>query len=179
MRGQDGQPYHHGSIAELAVFTIEFPAISRFYNQSAFPLFPCATLCATLAPMKTENVNTVPAWFPVLGAEVHSRLMADKLARVTPSETVPGCFESDSLCQWQSKMDSRNYVTAKLEKNSLGWSLRHASGLNGFRLIASVRNGTLDGTYKDAFDFAKGWQNQDPTKRVVLQDASESPIVSR
>lgn len=75
--------------------------------------------------------------------------------------------DSEWLCQWQ-QIEARNgIVEAEIVKSIYGYSVRHASGLQNFSLIASCRRGQLDGTLDAAIAFAKGWQSADPTRRYV------------
>lgn len=105
----------------------------------------------------------------VIGQEVHAKLMAEREQNV-PHSTKPGMeryFESSPLCAWQSEVFSRGYRGAELVKSIYGWSVRSDSGMDNFCLLASSRQGQLDGSYEDAVRYAKEWAEQDSARRYV------------
>lgn len=106
------------------------------------------------------------------GAEVEKFLHADKIAHVPRSEFYADCFESEALCRWQAEMHGRGFCAVMLSKGDLGWSVRYRSGLDNFAVLASVRDGDLNGTFLDALMYAREWQKKDPTKRFVVAKAS-------
>lgn len=78
---------------------------------------------------------------------------------------------SDRLCRFQESEAGKGLLEAALVKSMYGWSVRYASGLQDFGLIASSRSGQLDGTYEGACEYARKWQEQDPTRRFVSVSA--------
>lgn len=117
--------------------------------------------------------NVRDNWCVLVGAEVEAALYADKVARVARSAFYADFFESESLCTWQSEMHARGYCAVVLTKSVLGWSVRYRSGLDGFGVLAGVRDGTLTGTFLDALAYARQWQNALSSKRFVVAHASE------
>lgn len=109
----------------------------------------------------------------IFGADVWDALQAEKVAKVTASTRVPGCFESESLCRWQGEIHNRGFRGAEIVKSLYGCSVRSDTGLENFCLLASSRFGALDGTPEDAERWAWGWQQADPTRRYVfVRDAA-------
>jgi hypothetical protein len=76
-------------------------------------------------------------------------------------------FPSEPLCAWQSLERSRGYCAAEIVESRYGYSLRHASGLDNWGLIASSRRGDLDGTLADAERAAIRWCALDPSHRYA------------
>lgn len=105
----------------------------------------------------------------VINQPLADQLAAEKIAAVP--QRYAGVFESEPLCAWQRKVAARGIVEAELVRSNYGWSVRYASGLQGFGLIASARAKQVDGTYEGALAFAKGWAAADPTRRFVSVSA--------
>lgn len=76
-------------------------------------------------------------------------------------------FASDALCDWQVAVARRGYREAELVKSIYGWSVRAASGLENFALLASCRASQVDGSFEDAVRWARAWAAQDPARRWV------------
>lgn len=89
-------------------------------------------------------------------------------ASAMPSQTRAGCWESESLCRAQSRLWCDGYLEAEILSTAYGYSLRHASGLENFALIASARSGDVDGTYDGALQAAASWVAVDPSRRTVF-----------
>jgi hypothetical protein len=92
-------------------------------------------------------------------------------ANARPSDFAPGCFDSESLCRVQSELWRARFLEAEIMPTAYGYSLRHASGLENFALIASSRRGDVDGTFESALRAAEAWVAEDPTKRTVCMHA--------
>ena len=98
-----------------------------------------------------------------------ARFLDAERARVgTPSKRYPGCFESDSLCRWQTDMHRQGFRQARLCQTGYGWSVRSGSGLDDFCVLAGHRDGTLpNATLQQALDWEIQWAKKDPTHRYV------------
>lgn len=104
----------------------------------------------------------------LVGAEPYHRIETLKMRELPRTEMGTGCFESEALCRFQARVHGEGYKSARLELSKLGWTVRNASGLNNFELIASVRRGEVDGSFKDALMAATKWQAEDHDKRSVI-----------
>lgn len=101
----------------------------------------------------------------VAGHDVFAIIEAHKAATVKPSEFRPGCFDSESLVEHQREMSRRGYIEAEIVRSNYGHSLRYASGLQNFGLIARARE--IGGSFEQAVEYAKRWQAQDASHRFV------------
>jgi len=104
-----------------------------------------------------------------LGAGVAAQLQADKIATVP--QAWAGVFESEPLCAWQSRVRGQGYREAVIVTTKFGFSLRNASGIDSWSIIAGVRQGTTDGTLADVERIAAAWYAENPAKRVVTREA--------
>ena len=102
----------------------------------------------------------------VAGQAVADEVAAFKAKRLQPSAKVPGCFTSDSVCAAQREVSGRGYLEAEIVESIHGFSLRYASGLQNFGLIASARD-RADRSYDGAVAVARTWQAQDASRRWV------------
>lgn len=112
----------------------------------------------------------------VAGQEVHAALQAEKGATV-PHSKKPGlehCFQSEPLCRWQSECYFRGVRGVEIVKSIYGYSVRYDSGLANFGLLASARQGELDGTFEDAVRYAAEWCSYDPEHRYAW--TREEPV---
>lgn len=50
------------------------------------------------------------------------------------------CFESNKLCAMQRSQSARGRTEADLGRSMYGWTLRYASGLQGWSIIFASRN---------------------------------------
>jgi hypothetical protein len=79
------------------------------------------------------------------------------------------------LCELQKRESRAGYRGAELVATIHGWSVRHASGLQGFGILhRSTSHGTLhDGedseSYADAIAFAERWVAQAPARRYAYK----------
>lgn len=106
----------------------------------------------------------------VVGCEVYAALEAEK-ERIVPHSKRPGMeqyFESEPLCAWQRDCHRRGFRSVELVKSIYGWSVRSASGLDDFALLAGSRNGELDSTFADAQRYAQEWAAQDKERRYAF-----------
>lgn len=78
-----------------------------------------------------------------------------------------GGRDSAALCDWQMQISQLGILEAELVLSNYGWSVRYASGLQNFGLIASSRNKQVDGTYADALRAAREWAERDLSRRYV------------
>jgi len=76
-------------------------------------------------------------------------------------------YDSEALCRFQQTEARHCIVEAEIVKSFYGYTLRYASGLQNWGLIAGCRNGELDGSYEDAVQAAQDWQSADPERRYV------------
>lgn len=112
----------------------------------------------------------------VVGQEVHAALQAEK-ERTVPHSKKPGMeqyFESEPLCRWQSECYQRGVRGVQIVKSIYGYSVRYDSGLANFGLLASSRQGELDGSFEDAVRYASEWCGQDPERRYAW--THEAPV---
>ena len=68
----------------------------------------------------------------------------------------------------QSALHNAGYREAEILSTAYGYSVRHASGLEGFSIIAGSRRGDVDGTLDDAVRAAEAWVAVDPSRRTVF-----------
>jgi hypothetical protein len=112
--------------------------------------------------------SIMPEGFLVVFGQENARAeVASRDALVKPSRYAPGCADSTSLTRWQER-EGRQWRAAEVVHSMYGWSLRHASGLDGFGLIAGARSGQLNGTLKDCLLYAARWQREAPESRYVF-----------
>lgn len=78
-------------------------------------------------------------------------------------------FNSEDLCELQIKQSSRGRLSAHLVLSMYGWTVRYASGLQGFSILYSSRNKDP----KQAYDWGVRWTNEDPDKREFFVSRSE------
>lgn len=103
----------------------------------------------------------------VAGQDVADKIAALKAKMVLPSLTRPGCYDSETLCAFQSDVSSAGYIEAEIVESNYGFSVRYASGLQNFGLIFSAKAKQVDGTYEGAVAAAQKWQQTDPEHRYV------------
>lgn len=116
----------------------------------------------------------------IAGQELHDALQREKEERV-PHSTKPGlehCYASEPLCEWQSELSRRGILPAHLVDSIYGWSVRYASGLQDFGIIASARMGIVDGSLADAERFARKWVAEDPARRYVYVQEYEERVAA-
>lgn len=100
----------------------------------------------------------------VAGQDVFDAQTARKAAALGPMPATG--FPSDALCQWQRSEAKHGIVEAEIVESIHGYSLRYASGMHDFGLIARARE-MGDGTFDAAVAFAKSWQADDAARRFV------------
>jgi hypothetical protein len=105
----------------------------------------------------------------VVGADVLAAYTAEK-ERAVP-KVAGGYFESEALWKFAERTAGQ-FVEAELVKSIYGYSVRYASGVHNFGLLASSRMGVVDGTLEDAERWAREWQGEDPQRRYVTRWAS-------
>lgn len=105
----------------------------------------------------------------IFGEEVHQYVASESLVGTDglrgQSNSHGGSKFDDVLCSNQSRIHRAGYRAAELCKSMYGWSLRSASGLDGFSLISPSQSGM---SYNEAIDYAKSWQQECPSKRYVF-----------
>jgi hypothetical protein len=79
----------------------------------------------------------------------------------------------EDLCRVQEAQASRGIQGAQLVRSMFGWSVRYDSGLQGWGLLASSRQGTLDGSLRAAVEWAEDWAAQAPTHRYAWASRRE------
>src|SRR5258706_10414503 len=100
------------------------------------------------------------------GQDVRDTLDAERAKCCVASKRYPGCFESDSLCAWQSEVHQRGFRGAQLCETIFGWSVRSDTGLDNFRILAGHRDGALpNATKEQALAWAQEWQAERPNHR--------------
>lgn len=98
----------------------------------------------------------------MFGQEVHEAEVA-RIESLVPSHG--GLYESEALCRAQ---ESSSVTAARVVKTIYGHSLRYASGLDGFAIVASFRTNEWVESLKLVEHYAEYWQAQAPTRRYVL-----------
>jgi hypothetical protein len=101
----------------------------------------------------------------IIGKSVWDALQAEK------ERTVPRSawgFDSQLLCRWQERKSAEGHKEIELVESVYGWSVRYASGLQDFGLLAGLRKGNLDGSLEAALKYAQAWVDEDPTKRCCF-----------
>jgi hypothetical protein len=105
----------------------------------------------------------------LFGATVREQEEAEKVARCRPGTFYPDTFNSDDISTFLSERHFAGYRVAELVPSRYGWSVRSASGLEDFRVLAGARTGEyVDGTWEDAERFAARWQAAAPAQRYVF-----------
>lgn len=97
----------------------------------------------------------------IVGQDVFDAQQARKIAALGNGPI----YNGDMISAWQVTEGGRGIVEAELVKSSYGWSVRYASGLYNFGLIASARS--IGGTLEGAIEYATRWQAQAPSQRYV------------
>ena len=69
---------------------------------------------------------------------------------------------NEELCALQRRQSNRGYVPAHLVKSMYGWTLRYASGLQGFSIITR-----LGKDFDTAVEGAREWASDAPDHRYV------------
>ncbi len=100
----------------------------------------------------------------VAGEKLVDELTAARKAQV--ARTAAG-YNSEDLCKLQVAEAGRGILGAEIVKSLYGCSVRYDSGLQNWGIIAGCRNGSLDGSYEAAVEYAKKWVAQDPTRRYA------------
>ena len=95
--------------------------------------------------------------------------LADQLA----TEKAERIMGGEALTTVQEKHAARGVLGAQLVQSMFGWSVRYDSGLQGWRILAGVRNGMLDGSFKAAVEWAERWVARDPERRYAWASRRE------
>ena len=82
---------------------------------------------------------------------------------------IGNCFESEQLCQVQREQSARGRREAMLIRSMYGWTLRYASGLQGWEIIDSSRNHNPT----TALEVALNWVKGNPELRSVYVNTDE------
>lgn len=86
----------------------------------------------------------------------------------------PGTYNSEDLCRVQNDHYRRGHRSATLVKTIYGYSVRLASGLDGWALLLSGRQqGCRQISYEEAIEFGKNWANEDPDNREFYVSRSD------
>lgn len=109
--------------------------------------------------------------FAVAGVAVFEAIRAE---RETLPKDARGFFLSEPLCACQRHQAARGFIEAELVESIYGWSVRYASGLHGFALLASARASAVDGSRADAERWAAEWVAEDPAHRFVTAMTAEA-----
>lgn len=78
-------------------------------------------------------------------------------------------FESNKLCRIQESQSARGRLETHLVRSIYGWTLRYASGLQGFSMIYPSRNHNP----ADALKVALDWVAENPECRSVTVSTEE------
>jgi hypothetical protein len=100
----------------------------------------------------------------IAGGELSDALDAEKAERVKQGEALPTLQEAQAR---------RGILGAQLVQSMFGWSVRYDSGLQGWGILAGIRQGTLDGSFYDAVRWAEDWVAQDPERRYAWASRRE------
>lgn len=101
----------------------------------------------------------------IAGKAVYEAQKSRKLAAL--GEKPAYGFPSEDLCAWQIAESRRGIIEAEIVESLYGYSVRYASGIYNFGLIASSRAREVDGSIESAIAYAKRWQSADPERRFV------------
>lgn len=101
-----------------------------------------------------------PRYFRVLAGDA---VVAQQRAEL---EALPD--RGTSLTAWQEAQHRADIRGVEVVESAYGWSVRAASGLDDFALLASVRRGNVDGTWAAAEAFAVAWVAEDPARRFAF-----------
>ena len=95
----------------------------------------------------------------------------DEIRESCEPGTRSGTFASGNLCRIQAEQSARGRRSAELVHSVHGWTVRAASGLQGFAIM--YRSG--DHKPADALKWGCDWANAEPDKRefFVRNDAVE------
>lgn len=124
-------------------------------------------MCALLYWPQEATIMTTT--FRVIAGQVAydaEQAMLDAVAPLTH-----GLRDSEALSRYQT--GARSAIPAEIVKSIYGWSLRYASGVQGFSLIASARQGSLDGTYDAAVAAAHKWVGTHTDRYVFVREEIE------
>lgn len=103
---------------------------------------------------------------------------AEQIALDKVAPLVHGLRDSEALSRYQTGI--RRAIPAEVCKSIYGWSLRYASGVQGFSLIKSARRGDIDGTYESAVDAARKWVGDHTDRYVFVRNSDleqECPVL--
>jgi hypothetical protein len=87
-----------------------------------------------------------------------------------------------SLTEVQEAQFAAGFRSAEIVKSGHGYVIRSATGLNGFRIIATdwfaeapPSRAFPNGSYESAVEWAKAWAEVDPDNREVFIRNTETP----
>lgn len=80
---------------------------------------------------------------------------------VLPSQRVPGCFDSDSVCAAQGKMRALGFHDVTVFKSIYGWSVVSIDNMQTRTLMFGLES------RQAAIDWAIEWQKEDAQNRQV------------
>jgi len=102
----------------------------------------------------------------LFGNDVYEAQRVRKIALLGDKETYP----SEVLCRWQISESKYGICEAEIVESFYGYSVRYASGIMNFGIIAGCRSGQLDGSWEAACAFAKDWQARVPGRYVTTSE---------
>lgn len=106
----------------------------------------------------------------IFGQDVFTAQQARKVAALGTGlyvENGRAIYASEPLCRWQQSEGRYGILEIEIVRSASGYSVRYASGLMNFGLVACKRMGNVDGSLDSAKVFAQQWQAADPTRRIV------------
>jgi hypothetical protein len=118
----------------------------------------------------------------IAGAPILDKLKAEQAAARDLYSRDPNPRVQDSaICACQQYQAARGYLGAEMVESIYGWTLRYASGLQNFGIIATfpVRScGSWEQSYKKCEAFAKDWAAADAAHRYVIAEPNNRYIIA-
>jgi hypothetical protein len=106
----------------------------------------------------------------LFGNDVFTAQQARKVAALGDglyTENGRAIYASEPLCRWQASEGRFGILEIEIVESVYGYSVRYASGLMNFGLLAAKRMGNTDGSLTAAMEFCRKWQAADPERRYV------------
>lgn len=103
-------------------------------------------------------------WMVIVAGEVLvDAISTEQMAKC--SKNASGYYNSQDLCAFQVEQFRKGIEGVEIVKSLYGYSVRYDSGLQNFGLLASSRNGDIDGSLEAAVEWVKNWVARKPECR--------------
>ena len=110
-----------------------------------------------------------PKFFTLLAGNPEAWEKEEAEKRVAFKERNPFLCGDDNLCHIQSDQARRGRLSARLIHSMRGWTVRYASGIQGFEIMFS----SGDHNPAQAMSWGMKWANADPANREFYADNSD------